>query len=286
MRYFVLGAKGMAGHLMAFWLKEHGEEVVGFARTGLDSIKTFVGDAHDMEFIKSIISSEHIDVVVNCIGILNKAVDDDMAEGIYINSCFPHLLAKICSEAGIKLIHISTDCIFSGNAEKYDELSIADANSYYGRTKYLGEVYSENHLTIRTSIIGPELKSNGIGLFHWFMMQKGSVTGFCKAMWSGVTTIELAKAVQVLSHQKVTGLYHLTNNKAISKYQLLCLFNQVCRNKSIEIVPSYMPVNSKVLVCTRTDVAYQVPAYEKMVYGMHEWIHHHKDFYQLYADNN
>ena len=181
MKYLILGARGMAGHMVALYLQEQGHEVVGYARQQSPVCETIVGDAFETDKINSIIENGKYDVVVNCIGILNKAVDRDLANGIFINSYFPHYVAQCCDLYGCKLIHISSDCVFSGNAAGYAEDDVPDETSYYGRTKFLGEVTAGIHLSMRTSIVGPELKESGIGLFNWFMHQKEEIRGFAHA---------------------------------------------------------------------------------------------------------
>nr|WP_027871588.1 SDR family oxidoreductase [[Eubacterium] cellulosolvens] len=282
MRFLVLGARGMAGHVIALYLLEQGNQVMGYAREPSCVCHTIIGDVFDKEKLDSEIKHGNYDVVVNCVGILNKAVDGDLATGIYVNSYFPHFLAKCCDLYGSKLIHISSDCVFSGNAAGYMEQDIPDSMTYYGRTKFLGEVTDGNHLTLRTSIVGPELKENGIGLFNWFMHQKGEINGYAHVMWSGVTTLELAKVVKEASEQNLSGLYHLSNNDSISKFHMLKLFNHYCNMDRTRIIKSELPINSKVLVCTRSDFKYIVPDYEVMIKEMGEWIVSHAELYRHY----
>lgn len=282
MKAMILGINGMAGHVMGIYMMEQGVDVIGFARKKNPVCNTIVGDALDATLVKQTIYSERPDVVVNCIGILNKAVDNDLETGIYLNSYFPHFVANCCDTIGAKLIHISSDCVFSGKASGYTEKSVPDETSYYGRTKFLGEVTGGLHLSIRTSIVGPELKDSGIGLFNWFMHNHTEVPGFAHVMWSGVTTIELAKAVLEFVNRNVSGLYFLTNGIGISKYDLLNLFNSICRVNPIEIKRCEEPVNSKVLICTRKDVEYEVPSYEHMIRDMNEWIQAHRELYGQY----
>lgn len=282
MKFLIMGSCGMAGHVIAQFLLEKGHDVTGFARTESLIYKTVIGDALDKNTVNQAVFSETYDVVVNCIGILNTRVDTDLDVGIYINSYFPHYLAKCCDKAGSKLIHISTDCVFNGNRGSYTEDSIPDEVSFYGRTKSLGEVTRNNQLTLRTSIIGPELKENGIGLFHWFMNQKEWVNGYRNVMWSGVTTIELADAIEKAAKEDVSGLYHLCNNEKISKYDLLGLFNNYCRKEKIEIRKEEKQINDKSLVCTRKDFSYSIPSYEQMVKEMAIWINNHKEIYNQY----
>ncbi len=283
MKFLILGARGMAGHAIALYLNEQGHDVVGYARQPSPVCKTIVGDAFDTEKLKNEIQKGEFDVIVNCVGILNRAVDSNLATGIFLNSYFPHYIAQCCDSYGSKLIHISSDCVFSGKAAGYVEEDIPDESSYYGRTKFLGEVTSGIHLSLRTSIVGPELKEGGIGLFNWFMHQKGDVHGYAHVLWSGVTTIELAKAVLAAADQNISGLYYLSNNVGISKYELLKLFNHYCNMDRKKIIKSEEPISSKVLVCTRTDFDYKVPEYENMVEEMSKWIVGHKSIYGQYT---
>jgi len=286
MRFLIMGANGMAGHAAALYLRERGHEVAGFAKRTSPVCETVTGDARDREAVARAIREQRPDVVVNCIGVLNARVDENLADGIYLNSFLPHELARRCDEARCKLIHISTDCVFSGKTGAYTEDSVPDETSFYGRTKYLGEVIGGRHLTFRTSIVGPELKDGGVGLFHWFMGQKGPVNGFAGVLWSGVTTIQLAAAVERAAEEDLRGLYQLSNNQKISKYELLRLFGQYCREDRIEILPREEPVNDKTLVCTRRDFSYRVPDYEAMVMEMAAWIQSHGELYRRYRGGN
>lgn len=281
-KFLILGVNGMAGHVIAKYLMEQGHEVVGFARQESIFCKTIIGDARNREDIKLAIESREFDYVVNCIGVLNKYVDAHLSDGIYLNSCLPHFIAECVAEKDTKLIHISTDCVFEGLKGKYTEEDIPDATSYYGRSKALGEVKDEHNLTIRTSIIGPEIKENGIGLFHWFMSQNGEVSGYEKVLWSGVTTLQLAKAIEqdILTPQ--TGLYHLVNNDFISKHNLLHLFNRYCRQNHILIKGNQSVVSDKTLLNTRKSQPFEVPSYESMIKEMGEWIEKHPEIYARY----
>ncbi len=282
MKYLILGSEGMAGHMIACYLKERGHEVTGFARRKSWCCPTIIGDACDEVFLKKIFSDSHFDIVVNAIGILNQTVDRDLEEGIYLNAKFPHIIAELCAVSSSRLIHISTDCVFSGKKGKYREDDISDAQSNYGKTKRDGEVIDDINLTVRTSIVGPELKKDGTGLYHWFMNQKGQISGYRKAFWSGVTTLELAKFIEKVAPVSVTGLYHLSNNKAITKYDLLMLFNKFCHKNFIDIYPVDEPVCDKSLLCTRKDFIYQVPSYQEMIQDMGVWIGSHRSLYKNY----
>lgn len=281
MKYLILGVNGMAGHMIAQYLKEQKHPVTGFARTESVICPTITGNALNPEDVERALQADSYDYVINGIGVLNKFVDANLADGIYLNSVLPHFIAKKLENTKTKLIHISTDCVFEGTKGHYTESDFADATSYYGRSKALGEVIDEKNLTIRTSIIGPELKENGIGLFHWFMAQTGVVSGYERVIWSGVTTLQLAKAIEEDARKRRTGLYHLVNNEEISKYHLLELFNRYCRKNPIEIRKEQSVVSNKSLVNT-AEMEFTVPSYEQMVEEMAEWLESHPKLYKQY----
>ena len=286
MRIIVFGANGMAGHMVALYLQEQGHEVTGFVKRKNDMFLCIEGNAMDTKLVKEILAGGggeyNYDIIINCIGILNKAVDAKLAEGIYINSVLPHLLEECVSGTKTRVIHISSDCVFSGNTGHYRENSYPDAESYYGRTKALGELGDGNNLTIRTSIVGPELKKDGIGLFHWFMSRTGFVNGFSEVIWSGVTTLELAKAIDSAMKQGLTGLYHLVNNTVISKYELLCLFNRYLNENRTVIHQNGSFINDKSLEDTRLELQHKIPSYEVMVQELAVWMQKHPWLYAQY----
>lgn len=177
------------------------------------------------------------DIVVNCVGIIKQLPNaNDHLESLAINSSLPHRLAKYSSIAGARLIHFSTDCVYSGKGGQYKEEDFPDAYDLYGRTKYLGEVDYENAITLRTSIIGHELAS-AMSLVDWFLSQSGEVKGFRKAIFSGLPTIEVARVIRecVIPNPELRGLFHLSVDP-INKYDLLRLIAETY-GKNISIVP-------------------------------------------------
>lgn len=281
MKVLVLGVRGMAGHMIALSMLESGHEVEGYARTPISYCKTIVGDACNTKQLQSVLFEGQYDVVVNCVGRLNTAVDAMPTEGIFLNSVLPHFLAQCTSGTKTRVVQISTDCVFSGKRGNYAENAFQDADSLYGRSKALGELKNGKDLTIRTSIVGPDLREEGIGLFNWFMRQEGCVQGYSQVFWTGITTLELSKAIPQMLEQGVTGLIHLVNGEKISKYQLLQLFNQI-RESTVPIRASNELEVDKSLCCTRTDYVYHVPSYESMVSEMASWILTHADLYPHY----
>ena len=282
MKILVLGAFGMAGHTVALYFKEQGYEVHAFARRPFPYCMWIQGDAFDIENLKTIVTTGRYDVVINCIGLLNQFAESAPEKAIYINSYLPHLIVSWLKDTSTRFIQMSTDCVFAGNTGPYDEESFPDGKSYYDRTKALGEVNDDKNLTFRNSIIGPDINENGIGLFHWFMQQNGSINGFTKAIWTGVTTLTLAKAMECAIRTDLSGLYNLVNNDSINKYDLLCLFNQYFRNNELTIKQSDKLVLDKTLLCKRTDFDIVVPSYEQMIIEMKEWVNNHKEIYPLY----
>ena len=282
MKILILGAAGMAGHTIAIYFREQGHEAHAFTRKPFPYCHWIKGDAFDTESLKEIVTTGGYDAVINCIGLLNQFAESAPEKAIYINSFLPHQIVTWLKDVPTRFIQMSTDCVFAGNTGPYDETSFSDGRSYYDRTKALGEVNDNKNLTFRNSIIGPDINKKGIGLFHWFMLQNGEIDGFTKAIWTGVTTLTLAKAMEHALQTGLTGLYNLVNNSSISKYDLLCLFNKHFRNNKLSINQSEKIVLDKTLICKRTDFDFVVPSYEQMVIEMKEWVDNHKELYPNY----
>ena len=207
---------------------------------------------------------------------------NDPESAIFLNAYFPHRLARLADEIGAKLIHISTDCVFSGKkTTPYVETDLKDGNDVYAKTKSLGEVMGSRHLTIRTSVVGPEIYHSGEGLFDWFMHQSGVIDGWTKTIWSGVSTIELAKSVKWFIENNTTGLYHLTNGDSISKYKLVELFMKHTK-KDIKIKKVDGIISDKSFIDTRKEIDYKLPGYDQMIGEMVESATLNKILYKNY----
>ncbi|HZH59120.1 MAG TPA: sugar nucleotide-binding protein, partial [Metabacillus sp.] len=243
--------------------------------------KNITGDITDPCAVKRILSKNY-DVVINCIGVLNEACDRNPSRAIYINSYLPHFIAEQLKNTHTKLIHLSTDCVFSGKSPPYIESSFRDGEKFYDRTKALGEVVDTKNLTFRNSLIGPDMNSKGIGLFNWFMKQEGSINGYTSAIWTGVTTLTLAKAVERAACEKVTGIYNLVNNTNISKFDLLKLMNEKFKENKLNILPFDSVKVDKTLLNNRADFSFIVPSYKQMIEEMKVWIYTHKEIYPHY----
>lgn len=167
--YWFWDASGMAGHVITIRLEELGHEVEGYAREHLTYCRTTAGNAKDMQALRQLVQSGSYDYVVNAIGILNQDAEKRKTDAIYLNSLLPHALAEMTENLPTRVIHISTDCVFGGNTGPYREDALPDGRMFYDRTKALGELWDDKNLTIRTSIVGPDRRERGIGLFNWFM---------------------------------------------------------------------------------------------------------------------
>jgi dTDP-4-dehydrorhamnose reductase len=282
MKVLLLGATGMAGHMIALYFQGAGHDVTAFSRRKFEYCNNIIGDITDFALLKNVIEEGKYDAVINAIGILNKDAEDNKSLAVLLNSYLPHFLGNITRDIKTKVIHMSTDCVFSGKTGGYTETSLRDGETFYDRSKALGELENNKDLTFRNSIIGPDLNRNGIGLFNWFMKQEGQINGFTKAIWTGVTTLTLAKAMEKALEENLTGLYNLVNNESVNKFDLLGLFNKHMKDSRLVILPSDAVALDKSLINNRSDFSFIVPSYEQMVIEMKEWILNHKEIYPHY----
>ena len=284
-KVLVIGIKGMAGHMIFNYLSETNLfDVYGMARNVPTSKNIFNVDVSNTDRVEEVLHKGTFDYIVNCIGILNRDAEDNPSKAIWFNSYFPHYLEEITKNRNTKVIHISTDCVFSGSKGAYTEEDFKDGEGFYAQSKALGEIVNKKDVTIRTSIIGPELNENGIGLFHWFMSQpiNSKLKGYSKAYWSGVTTLELAKVIMQICKQDITGLIQIAPNDKIDKFSLISLFNSIYREGTIEIHPYDEYSVDKSLKSIRTDFDYKVPAYQEMLIEQKKWIESHNELYPFY----
>lgn len=245
MKILILGGDGMLGHqlLNSFkdkfevkvTLRKHINEYTKYKIFRHDNAFDQV-DVRDFEKLASIIEAYKPNVLINAVGIVKQRKDaKEIIPSLEINALLPHKLSLECGKYNTRVIHISTDCVFSGKTGMYDEQSFADADDIYGRTKYLGELSLNNCLTLRTSIIGREL-SRHKSLLDWFLAQSGSIKGFKNAIFSGFTTIELARIIEmmILKYPEASGTYNVSS-EPINKFDLLKMISEVL-NHNIEIV--------------------------------------------------
>jgi dTDP-4-dehydrorhamnose reductase len=260
-KILVLGASGMLGSaVLRYFAAQPDMHVTGMMRSSgavqllpeavRDHVVTGI-DVENTDQLTQLFSRTRPDLVINCIGLIKQLSDaKDPLAAIPINSILPHRLARLCELAGARLVHLSTDCVFSGDKGNYTEADVPDAGDVYGRTKLLGEVDYPHAITLRTSIIGHEL-SGAKSLLNWFLSQQGSVNGFNRAVFSGLPTVEIARVIHqyVMPNPDLRGLYHLSV-APINKFDLLKLFAHAY-GREIEIVPNDSLVIDRSLDSTR-----------------------------------
>ncbi len=279
----VLGVGGMAGHMVSSYLASRGYEVDGITRSRRLDEKTRLLDVTSFDELHDAVTARPYSAVVNCVGMLIAASERDKPLAVRINSLLPHLLEEWLANSATRVLHLSTDCVFSGESGPYREDSIRDGQMFYDRSKGLGELTNDKDLTLRMSIIGPELDLGGSGLFNWFMQQDGEIKGYRRAIWNGITTFELARSIESALETSVTGLYHLVPEGNISKYELLLAMKRVFEKDRVEIVPVDEPASDKTLINTRRDLPAIDADYEAMLARMKGWMLENPGLYGHYG---
>jgi dTDP-4-dehydrorhamnose reductase len=282
-RVLVLGASGMLGNaVFRFFSCSRGHAATGTVRSS-SALKLLPEELrgqivsgveiYDLDGLTRLFERVKPAVVINCVGLVKQLPgSDDPLTAIPMNALLPHRLLAMCKVAGARLIHISTDCVFDGARGMYRESDFADATDLYGRSKYLGELHDPQAVTLRTSIIGPEL-GTAHGLVGWFLAQRGPVKGFTRAIFSGLPTVELSRVIRdfVIPAADLSGLYHVSS-APISKYDLL---RGVAHEygHSIEIVSDGELVIDRSLDSSRfrERTGYVAPAWQEMLRVMHEF---------------
>jgi dTDP-4-dehydrorhamnose reductase len=282
-KVLVLGATGMLGNaVLRFFAQSAGYEVVGSTRSR-GTLRLLPADLSDqlicgvdvehLDSLISLFSKVKPDVVINCIGLVKQLAEaENPLSAIPINSLLPHRLAQLCGAAGARLVHMSTDCVFSGAKGMYVETDMPDAKDLYGRSKYLGEVNYPHAITLRTSIIGHELNGRR-SLVEWFLAEKGSVKGFGRAIFSGLPTVELARVIRdyVIPHPELYGVHHVSSDP-INKFDLLSLISNVYGKKN------YIALDNNFIIDRSLDssrfreaTGYQPPPWPELVRRMCEF---------------
>lgn len=283
MKVLVIGASGMIGSTVFRVLSEKSDwDVFGTVRDG--SVKRFFSavlgerliagvDVEYQDLLVKVLDQIRPDVVVNCAGLTkHKPEAEDPLVSIPINTLMPHRLAGLCKLVGVRLIHVSTDCVFSGEKGGYVEDDFADARDVYGKSKALGEVHYPHSITLRTSTIGHELQSK-YGLLDWFLSQEGRCKGYTRAIFSGLPTVIFSQVIRdvVIPHKELSGLYHVAA-KPIAKLDLLKLIADVY-GKTIDIVPDDQLVIDRSLNADRFQLAtgYAAPEWPELIKLMHAY---------------
>lgn len=261
MNILVLGANGMAGHMIVRYLKQSSSyNVFTLARDNAD----YCVDVEQERNLKAVLAGQDFDFVINCIGVLVKPSEDNPGRAAYINGLFPHYLEHCFEGTKTRVIHLSTDCVFDGAKGNYTESEFPTETNMYGLTKALGELHNTKDVTFRMSIIGPELK-NGTSFFSWITNNPNTeLPGWDNAQWNGITTLQLAKCIKwYIENADFTGIYHLVSNEnQVNKYDLAVLINQVFALGKTIVRTQGPKTFNKVLVDTRNLMGLQIPNYQ------------------------
>ena len=282
-RILIIGASGMLGNaVLRLFSQSPGYEVFGSVRSFSarqllpDSLMRNVIDGVDVENIDSLIRLFALvrpNIVINCVGLVKQLAEScDPLAAIPINTLLPHRLARLCEVAHARLVHLSTDCVFSGAKGMYVESDFADAQDLYGRSKYLGEVDYPHAITLRTSIIGHEL-DGARSLIGWFLAQEGSVKGFKNAIFSGLPTVEIACVIRdhVIPHPELRGVYHVSS-WPINKFDLLTQVAEIY-GKSINIISDEKLIINRSLNSNRfcQSTGYEPKSWPELISSMHNF---------------
>ena len=278
-RVLILGSTGMLGHVIYNVLQNQSNiELFDMSfRTKLTK-KSIICDVAKVDTLEEQIIKINPVVIVNCVGVLLKNSKINPANTIFINSYLPHKLRDIAVKINARVIQISTDCVFNGNRGHNSENTLPNASDIYGRSKSLGELNNSFDLTIRTSIIGPELKHNGEGLLHWLFNQSGNIYVYKNVFWSGVTTLELSKAILFSINNEISGLWNLTNGTEISKYDLIEKVINIFQLNKINLKQDNEKTSNKTLISNR-EIDFKVNSYDKMIVDLKSFYEDNKHFY-------
>jgi dTDP-4-dehydrorhamnose reductase len=271
MKVLVFGADGMLGRYVYSYLKSRVSGVVGITREHLDIAKT------ELYYIRHLLSElvlSREDIIINCAGLIKQRAETSKFDFIQVNAVFPHLLKKICKELECNVIHVTTDCVFSGRLSRYSEQDVHDAIDVYGITKSLGE--PEEATVIRTSIIGEEFK-NFRSLLEWVKSNKDKeVKGFTNHIWNGITCLQFAKVCETMIKNRIfwAGVKHITSPEDINKFDLVRLISNVYA-LNVKVIPFETEIKcDRSMVSIRDEISFEIPKLEQQLFEM-------KDFYSV-----
>ena len=283
MRILILGASGMLGHVIALRLYSRGYNIVGLSKKRKIMDDTILLDAANRDCLEQFLNKSYFDVIINCIALLVNTSEKNRSTAIYLNAYLPHYLEDKYKNTKTRIIHISTDGVFSGKKGQYLEGQMHDTPTFYGKTKSLGEINNKKDLTIRGSFIGPDISSEGEGLLNWFFKQDGEVRGYDKVIFNGVTSLECASFIEQVIERPLTGIYHLGAPEYISKGDLLRRIKKVFELNHVYIVQDSQIISNHTIVNTRSDINYTVNNYDTMLMQLRKWIFQNKELYNHYT---
>lgn len=262
MKILILGCNGMAGHMIMKYLLTKNFSVSGINRDQIDFCYKEQIDKLDLN---------SFDFVLNCVGILVQEANSFPHKALLINSWLPKYLEHLLKDSNTRLVHLSTDCVFDGKKGSYLESDLPNEKNMYGNSKFLGELNNDKDVTLRTSIIGPEIKKEGTGLMHWFMNKSPDVVdGWENAIWNGITTLQLAKCIEQYLKKPYNGLIHVVENKnIITKYDLLQKINSIFDlKKTINKVKASKNIDKSLV---NSKIKFEIPDYDTQLMELKEF---------------
>jgi dTDP-4-dehydrorhamnose reductase len=277
MRILILGGDGMLGHHLLLHLQDNHETKVTLRRElgAYEPYRLFTPEnsypgveVRNGDRMLEVVSDFQPEAIVNAVGIVKqRGAAKEAIPSLEVNSLLPHRLAVLCKAIGARLVHMSTDCVFSGRRGGYTDNDVADAEDLYGRTKLLGEVAEPGCVTLRTSIIGLEL-SRKTGLIEWFLAQRGEIKGFRRAVYTGLTTAEMSRVIErvLVEHPDLSGVWQVAS-APINKYDLLTRFSEILGRDDVTIVPDEAVKVDRSLVSVAFEEAtgYSAPGWDEML---------------------
>lgn len=280
-RVLILGSSGMLGHVAMIRLEELGYSVFGVSNARkFGGISTLL-DVSSKKDLDLFLDKNDFDVIVNCIALLVSDSEEYKDLAVYLNSFIPHFLETKYMETNTKIIHVSTDGVFSGKGAPYSENSPHDTESFYGRSKSLGEIVNAKDLTVRSAFWGPDLNEASTSFFNWILNQNDTIKGFSNHIFNGVSSLEFAGFVDTAIRDNLKGIFHLTANIPISKCDFMLSVREVFGLKNAIIPVEAQSVN-RTLMNNRSDIPYAEADYATMLLTCKKWIQERKMFYPHY----
>lgn len=278
MRILVIDGHALAGGMIFQYLSERTQHELFFTSQEKERRpNSLYLDAKDPVMVEKLVEVIRPHIIINSIGLINDLARQQEIDAYRINGLLPQQLADLADRQKSRLIHLSTDSVFLGDRGFYEERHVPDGNTVYAKTRSLGEVRRAPHLTIRTSLLGPDPDCSCCGLLSWFLRQRGTVKGFVRVPWNGITTLELAKFVHdVIDRPKVmSGIVHLASEEKINKYELLELLRTIFHKEDVVIQPDDAIALNRTLKSTREDLDYVIPRHHQMLSELYQWMASH-----------
>lgn len=281
----------MAGHVISYFLQldktillDTISRTSNFIKYNLNN-EYFLDLTNDYKKLRPIIDLNKYDFIINCVGLLVKDSNEFKDNAILLNSFLPHYIETLTEKSKTKIIQISTDCVFSGKKGRYIESDQKDGNNFYDISKSIGEINNKKDLTIRTSIIGPELKKSGTGLLNWFYNESidlKPIQGYSQVHWNGMTTINLYRIIKLSIEKNLSGIYHSFSNEVVSKYQLLGLFSKIFFNSNQFISKNDLIISDKTLATINNPKLIVLDSFENQIIELKKFIQLNLQIYPNY----